>query len=225
VTLSIPVYLEAGKKRIFAGALDWPGWCRSASDEAGALQTLVDYAPRYARAMRAAGLEFAVPDDPGELVIAERLEGGSGTDFGAPEKAPQHDAQPVNDAELRRLSSLLEACWQALDTAVLMAQGRSLRKGPRGGGREVQEILRHVIDSGAAYLSKLGWTRPKGTPPPAPGSPEAREEILEALRASVRGEFAPTGPRGGLRWTPRYFVRRAAWHILDHAWEIEDRVE
>jgi hypothetical protein len=24
-------------------------------------------------------------------------------------------------------------------------------------------------------------------------------------------------------WSPRYFVRRSAWHALDHAWEIEDR--
>ena len=30
---------------------------------------------------------------------------------------------------------------------------------------------------------------------------------------------------GGARWTPRYFVRRAAWHVLDHAWELEDRLE
>jgi hypothetical protein len=26
------------------------------------------------------------------------------------------------------------------------------------------------------------------------------------------------------RWPPRYVVRRAAWHVLDHAWEIEDRI-
>jgi hypothetical protein len=24
-------------------------------------------------------------------------------------------------------------------------------------------------------------------------------------------------------WSPRFFVRRSAWHALDHAWEIEDR--
>ena len=28
----------------------------------------------------------------------------------------------------------------------------------------------------------------------------------------------------GRALTPRYFVRRLAWHDLDHAWEIEDRV-
>jgi hypothetical protein len=40
----------------------------------------------------------------------------------------------------------------------------------------------------------------------------------------VRGELAERGPRGGIRWPARYYVRRAAWHVLDHAWEIEDRL-
>ena len=34
---SIDVYLEIGKKRTFAGAIDWPGWCRSGRDEGAAL--------------------------------------------------------------------------------------------------------------------------------------------------------------------------------------------
>ncbi len=25
-------------------------------------------------------------------------------------------------------------------------------------------------------------------------------------------------------WTARSFVRRVAWHTLDHTWEIEDRI-
>jgi lambda repressor-like predicted transcriptional regulator len=24
-------------------------------------------------------------------------------------------------------------------------------------------------------------------------------------------------------WPPRYAVRRGVWHVLDHAWEIEDK--
>jgi hypothetical protein len=43
------VYLEVGQKKIFAGALDWPGWCRSGRDEEAALATLVEYAPRYSK--------------------------------------------------------------------------------------------------------------------------------------------------------------------------------
>ena len=56
-----------------------------------------------------------------------------------------------------------------------------------------------------------------------PVSKSDLEAMLEALAASVRGEVPETGPRGGKRWSARYFVRREAWHVLDHAWEIEDR--
>jgi hypothetical protein len=48
-----------------------------------------------------------------------------------------------------------------------------------------------------------------------------------AFHMAVRraeGKELRLGPRGGVHWTPRYFVRRAAWHMLDHAWEIEDRI-
>ena len=48
--------------------------------------------------------------------------------------------------------------------------------------------------------------------------------MLEGLISAASGEIPARGPRGGLRWTPRYFVRRVAWHVLDHTWEIEDRV-
>ena len=31
--MPVETYLEVGAKRVFAGALDWPGWCRSARRE------------------------------------------------------------------------------------------------------------------------------------------------------------------------------------------------
>src|SRR5690349_9971305 len=42
------VYLEVGKKRVFACAADWPGWCRSGRDEEQALEALTTSASRYA---------------------------------------------------------------------------------------------------------------------------------------------------------------------------------
>jgi hypothetical protein len=50
-----------------------------------------------------------------------------------------------------------------------------------------------------------------------------RSAILQTLERAAQGAMPPAGPRGGQRWPARYFVRRAAWHVLDHAWEIEDR--
>jgi hypothetical protein len=229
---NVAVYLEIGKTRILAGALEWPGWCRGGRDEAAALQSLVDYGPRYAQVLQAAGLSFHAPADVSPLAVVERLEGNTTTDFGAPDVAPSGDALPIDASELHRLEGLLEACWLALDTARQAALGKELRKGSRGGGRELIDIVRHVVDAEASYLARLGGKLPpvfnSVDDPAIRLSPEALKErrlvILDALQAAARGEFPSRGPRGGQRWTPRFFVRRAAWHILDHVWEIEDRV-
>jgi len=94
----VEVYLEVGSKNTFAGAVEWAGWCRSARDEAAALQAMLLYAGRYQAVLQGTGLVLAAPADVESLTV-------------------------------------LEACWPA-----------------------------------------------------------------------------------------RYYVRRAAWHVLDHAWEIEDRL-
>jgi hypothetical protein len=220
-TNKINVYLEIGKKRTFAGAIDWPGWCRSGRDEQAALQALYEYGPRYGRVLRTAGLGFQVPTRAAALSVLERLEGTMTTDFGAPNVAPSEDTRPVDGAELERFRTLLKACWRKFDVTVKAAAGKELLKGPRGGGRELEEIVQHVLGADAAYLGRLGW---KLNPSDANDLGQVRQAIQSALAWAVRGEGPVRGPRGGLRWGPRYFVRRVAWHVLDHAWEIEDRV-
>lgn len=222
---AIKVYLEIGKKRTFAGALDWPGWCRSGPDEESALQVLVDYGPRYARILRMKEFGFQAPTDTSALSIVERLEGNATTDFGAPDMAPTIDAKQVNETELQRLEAILKACWKAFDAAVKSAKGKELQKGPRGGGREVEGIIQHVLGSDGGYLSSLGWKiKQDNTADLSQELKHTRKGILEGLTAAAHGEVAARGPRGGIRWTPRYFVRRVAWHVLDHAWEIEERI-
>jgi hypothetical protein len=126
---------------------------------------------------------------------------------------------------LNRFQVLLEACWQAFDTIVEAAAGRELRKGPRGGGRALGDIVRHVQEAEAAYLSSLGGKWKPGIEEDASQAwAQLRQAILGTLASAARGEIPARGPRGGLRWTSRYFVRRLAWHALDHAWEIEDRI-
>ena len=220
------IYLEVGKKRVFAGAIDWPGWCRSGQDEASALQALVDYGPRYARILRPAQLGFKPPIEPSAFSIVERLEGNATTDFGAPAKAPTADKQPVNEKELQYFESILKACWRAFDAAIKSAKGKELRKGPRGGGRELERIIQHLLESDGGYLSSLGWkVKQIDMADLSQALQRRRKEILEGLTASTHGEISARGPRGGLRWTPRYYVRRAAWHVVDHIWEIEDRIK
>lgn len=219
--MTIEVYLECGAKRTFAGALAWPGWCRSGRDEAAALQSLLDYGPRYRAALELT--ELQLPADTGGFQVVERLSGTSTTDFGAPGVAPAYDNQPVDAAELRRLETLLLGCWQAFDRAVEAAAGKQLRRGARGGGREFDKIVAHVLDSSAGYLRQLGWSTKQGQVEPEEQQRQLWKATQEALAASARGELPTRGPRGGQRWTARYFVRRTAWHLLDHAWELEDR--
>jgi hypothetical protein len=214
------VILEIGRARTFASAVDWPGWSRAGRDAASALQALSDYGPRYARAVAAARLGFHAPAGPASLTVTDRRPGTATTDFGAPDAEWPEDAQPVSDAELRRFTRLLEAVWGALDAAADAARGRELRKGPRGGGRDLDAILEHVQGVDAAYLRQLGGQLPRGAPADLALT---RQVMLETLARSAHGEVPAQGPRGGRRWTARYFVRRLAWHALDHAWEIEDR--
>ena len=220
----IPVYLEAAPKRTFAGALEWPGWCRSGQDEASALQALFDYAPRFERLLRQAHMEFEPPEVLSVFQVAERLEGNATTDFGAPDAVLTGDALPMAAAELERLQAILAASWQALNAALHEAAGKELRKGPRGGGRDLDAIARHVLDANASYLGRLAWKAPIGQADSmGEEMARAREATALALDAAGRGLTPTQGPRGGVLWAARTFARRAAWHLLDHAWEIEDR--
>ncbi len=217
------VYLEIGKKLTFAVAADWPGWSRRGKDETSALQALIDYGSRYRNALGAMAKDLKLPKSVAELKVVERLKGDTTTDFGTPGMVPAGDRRPLSEAEIKRQQEILLACWSAFDRTTRSAKGKALQTGPRGGGRDRNRIISHVFEAEHAYLVRLGWKagRPEG-------SNEAylpdRSDILTGVVASAHGELPTKGPRGGARWPARYYVRRAAWHILDHAWEIEDRL-
>jgi hypothetical protein len=105
----IEVVIEYGKKRTFASALDWPGWSRSGKDEESALGSLLDYGSRYAGVLQHRNIEFQPPSDSSAFTITERLQGGVGTDFGAPEVPAEAEKGKVSNAELERFKSLLLA--------------------------------------------------------------------------------------------------------------------
>ena len=193
------VYLEVGAKRVFACAVDWPGWARSGRTEEAALETLLAYVPRYAA---------VVPGfDPGELSVVGRLPGTATTDFGAPDARGEWDDALLPTAEAERLARLLDCCWQVFDVVVAGAPAE-LRKGPRGGGRDRDKVVDHVREAERNYTRTIGVKVPPRTP-----WTEQREAVLAGVRA----------PAVSTSWPVRYYVRRAAWHVLDHAWEIEDR--
>jgi hypothetical protein len=225
VTAAKPIsaYLEIGAKRVFAGALEWPGWSRSGRDEDAALGALLAYAPRYRKAVGRAARDLLVPETRSGLDVRERLEGNATTDFGAPGIPPAADTRPLNAAELERQMALLQGSWRVFDRAARAAEGAQLAKGPRGGGRALEAIVRHVVEAEAGYLRALGVRYVGDDELRASDPGPVREAVLDALAAAPRSGRVPQGPRGGKRWTVRFFIRRATWHVLDHAWEIEDR--
>jgi hypothetical protein len=221
----VEIYLEVGAKRVFAGALRWPGWCRSGRDEPTALQALLDHGPLYAAAVGKAAPEFQAPVDTGDLDVLERLPGDATTDFGAPGAIPPQDMKKLSIAELERQVAILTACWDAFDAAARSAVSLPLRSGPRGGGRDLARMRAHVLDADRGYLAQLGGRFRSDERASEESVRLAREAFVESLRGRVRDELPDVGPKGGARWPPHYAVRRSAWHALDHAWEIQDRLK
>ena len=220
------VYIETGRKLTFAGSLDWPGWCRMGRDENSALQALFEVGPRYAAVLQAAQIDFQPPLDALEFVVVERLEGNATTDFGAPNISPVSDHRSISEDEFLRLQALIMACWQAFDAAVIAASGRELHQWPRGGGRDLFGILEHVVGSDASDLARLAWKcRLLDPHNPVDELGRVRQASLNAFARAAQGKILEQGPRSGVIWTARQYVRNLAWHTLDHAWEIEDRIK
>lgn len=214
--IKVAIYLEAGKQRTFALAFDWPGWARSGRGEELALESLRAYATRYAVVPAAAGIPFAAPAGV-TFQVVERLRGDATTDFGAPGQVARRDNRPIASGEAARLARLLRAAWTTFDSVVKKSPAE-LRKGPRGGGRDRDVMVQHVLSAEASYVRKLGLKLPE----PKVGDRRAigafRDAVEDAVSAA-RGRAAPDAKP----WPVRYLVRRMAWHVMDHAWEMEDR--
>lgn len=214
---ALPVYLEEGTQRVFAVAVDWPGWARPGRNAEAALAALARYRDRYADAVGAAGFELPAPDaDPAVQVVA-RIPGNATTDFGAPGVVPDLDRVPWTTADADRQARLVAACWARLDDVAAGAPAE-LRKGPRGGGRDRDAIVAHVLDAEHAYRRKAGLKLP--APKDRAGTDALREQFLDLLRSAGALD---EGTVEGSGWPLPYTARRTAWHALDHAWEIEDR--
>ena len=224
MTEPLAVYLEVTPKRTFAGAVEWPGWCRSGKTVDEALEALVAYADRYANVIARSRLGFTPPRSLADLEVVERRKGNATTEFGAPGVPPKADLRALGAAELKRLTTILEASWRAFDRAAHAARGVELTKGPRGGGRDLAKMENHVFEAEEGYVGALGSRPPRlPTATLAKRSAALRANAGEALAALAAGRPV-ADPRNTKRpWSPRFYIRRSAWHALDHAWEIEDR--
>jgi hypothetical protein len=215
----IAVLVETTPKRVFASALDWPGWARSGRDEAAALAALTGYTVRYGPVAASAGYPLPRAEGAPALEVVERIEGNATTAFGAPDIRAALDAGPVDAVEGRRLAALVGAAWEALDRVAARAP-EQLRKGPRGGGRDRDAVVAHVLGAENAYARTIGIRLPEPGVGDAAAIAAQREAIRDLLALPSDGT-----PLAARKWPPRYAARRVAWHVLDHTWEIEDRSE
>jgi len=219
MTDQLRVLIEIGPKakRIVAAAMDWPGLERWGRTEQDAVERLRAYVPRYLPVAERAGLrsEFDKAVMPH---IVERSPGNTSTDWWGVAHVPSIiEAEPLPDDELERRIGLMQAAWEHFEHASQPITA-PLTKGPRGGGRERDQIVVHVYAS-----ERHNWWRKVGIRE----DDEARLTPTElgALRkryvAAIR-EYHAEG-RPARRWPLRFLIRRTAQHAMDHAWELEDR--
>ena len=205
-------------KRSVAFSLEWPGWSRGAKTAELALETLESYRDRYRPVAALAGMarEF---DAAGPLEIVEDRVGTGSTDFWGISFSPSSTEHgPMSEAEFDRGITLLRAAWAYFD-AVAARVSPEMRKGPRGGGRDRDRIISHVIrQESESFATGVGLRIPEEGALTPEGLRQYRKDYVEAMRAYDAGE----GKRMK-SWTVPFLIRHSAFHTLDHAWEMEDK--
>ena len=219
--MPIRTVLERGpkSKRVVAFALDWPGWSRGAKTDVDALATLETYRVRYQPVVQRAGLAEE-GDAAGPLEVVEDRVGTGSTDFWGISFTPcSLEQDPMDAAELERKLRILRACWDVFDE-IAARVSPEMQKGPRGGGRDRDTIVRHTIRTESEDFAKKVGLRILERAAMAPGALEPyRRDYVEAMRAFQRGEI----PNRMRSWSLAFLVRHSAFHTMDHAWEMEDK--
>jgi hypothetical protein len=161
VTHHIRVVLEIGPKgkKVVAVAPDWPGLARGAATGEAAVERLRSYLPRYAPVAKLARMEEAFADIAGADVV-EQYPGVGSTDFwGISFAFSSIDQEAMSGEALERELMLLRACWAFFDD-VRARVSSELQRGPRGGGRDRDHIVRHTLAAELDWAKKLGIRTP-----------------------------------------------------------------
>jgi hypothetical protein len=219
--MPVRTVIERGPKgkRAVAISIDWLGWERGAKTAELALEALESYRERYRPIATLAGMlrEF---EDAGPLQIVEEKVGTGSTDFWGISFAPSAAEQgPMAETDLERRITLLQACWTFFDD-VAARVSPEMRAGPRGGGRDRDRIISHVIRvESEDFARRVGLRLPEGAALTRDGLREYRDDYVNAMRAYNAGEV-----KGHmLTWTLPFLIRHSAYHTVDHAWEMEDK--
>jgi hypothetical protein len=216
---SVRMMIELGPKgkKSVAYAIDWPGWSRGRKTSDQAIEMLEAYRQRYRPIADIAGLgaEF---DAAGSLIEVDRYTGTGSTDFwGISFAASPEERDGMSEQQLERRLGLLQAAWAFFDQ-VAKRVSPELKKGPRGGGRDRDQIINHTLGWERTGLAvNVGIEYPEGVLIDPDVLRQYREDYVEALREHhAKGQKAR-------KWELSYLIRHSAFHMLDHAWEMEDK--
>jgi hypothetical protein len=214
----IRVTIEVGPKgkKVAAVAPDWPGLERGATTLEAAIERILSYVPRYAAVTKLAGMEAAFADITG-VDLVEQYQGTGSTDFwGISFAFSSLDQQAMSGDALERELILMRACWAFFDD-VRWRVSAEMQRGPRGGGRDRDRIVRHTFAAELDWAKKLDVRTPWEVMLTDEGLIAHRDAYCNAIQAfHSQGKMART-------WPLRYLVRHTAFHTLDHAWEMEDK--
>ena len=221
MTNPMRVILELGPKgkKVVAVAPDWPGLERGAKDGDAAVEKLRTYLPRYAQVAKLADMEMEFGSIE-QVAVVEEYAGVSSTDFwGISFAFSSIDKQEMTGEELERELKVMQACWAFFD-GVRGRVSAELQKGPRGGGRDRDHIVRHVFAAEQGWAKMVGLLTADGAMLTAEGLAAHRSAYVHAIR-----EYHAQGKRAGkiAKWPLRFFIRHTAYHTMDHAWEMEDK--
>ena len=228
------VTLEIGPKgkKVVAVAPDWPGLERGATlapalrarRSAGetredALKQLRSYIPRYSQVAKLAGMD-AEFDTIKNVRVVEQYPGTGSTDFwGISFAFSRIDRQGMSGDELERELTLMQACWAFFDD-VRRRVSAEMQKGPRGGGRDRDHIVRHTLYTEQDWAKRIGVLTPDDAMLTGEGLKAHRDAYCHAIRDyhtqnKLAGKMA--------KWPLRFLIRHTAFHTMDHAWEMEDK--
>ncbi|MEJ7763455.1 MAG: hypothetical protein WKF80_11745 [Thermomicrobiales bacterium] len=203
-------------KKVVAVAPDWPGLERGAKTEEAAIERLLSYLPRYAKVAKLAGMDAAFATITAVDVVGHYPGTGSTDFWGISFAFSAIDRQDMSSEELERELTLMRACWAFFDD-VRARVSAEMQKGPRGGGRDRDHIVRHTVGTEQDWSTKLGVETPLGAMLTDEELNAHRDAYCEATRAlHSQGKMART-------WPLRYLIRHTAYHTMDHAWEMEDK--
>ena len=121
--------------------------------------------------------------------------------------------------DLERELILMRACWAFFDD-VRRRVSEEMQKGPRGGGRDRDQIVRHTFAAEQQWGKKVGVLTAIDEMETDMGLKTHRDAYCQAIRA-----YHSQGKMAGkvAKWPLRFLIRHTAFHTLDHAWEMEDK--